>query len=131
SRSGHQARLRPRRAPGLAQDLGHRDRRQRQVPGDRAGVRLLASSAYTDSETEMAGLAPAISHFRDGRDYASAGSTASSYSRLKRAISSAAGTTLPMPPMPWPLPQISFQAFGLLRSPDASVPKLILVGSEV
>jgi branched-chain amino acid transport system substrate-binding protein len=74
---------------------------------------------------------PGHMHFEGLRDYTSAGSTASSYSFLKRAISSAAGTTLPIPPMPWPLPQISFQAFGLLRSPEASVPKLILEGSEV
>src|SRR5436190_19644872 len=63
--------------------------------------------------------------------YANTGSTASSYSFLKRAISSAAGMILPMLPTPWPLPQISFHALGLVRSPDASVPKLILVGSEV
>src|SRR5260370_40054074 len=55
----------------------------------------------------------------------SGGSTASSYSRLNRAISSAAGTILPTLPTPWPLPQISFQAFGLARSPEAAVPKLI------
>src|SRR5213080_4791117 len=67
---------------------------------------------------------------RGTRDH-NAGSTASSYSFLKRAISSAAGTTLPTLPTPWPLPQISFQAFGLARSPDESVPKLILEGSEV
>src|SRR6185437_4033629 len=60
----------------------------------------------------------------------SAGSTASSYSRLSRAISSAAGTTLPTLPTPWPLPQISFQAFGLARSPEASVPKLIFEASD-
>src|SRR5438874_12833077 len=68
---------------------------------------------------------------KEVRDHWSAGSTASSYSFLKRAISSAAGTTLPTLPTPWPLPQISFQAFGLARSPDESVPKLILDGSEV
>jgi hypothetical protein len=49
---------------------------------------------------------------------------------LKRAISSAAGIILPTLPMPWPLPQISFQAFGLARSPDASVPKLIFDASD-
>ena len=38
SRPRHQARLRPRRTSGLPQGLGHGDRRQRQVPGDRAGV---------------------------------------------------------------------------------------------
>ena len=48
----------------------------------------------------------------------SAGSTASAYSFLKRAISSAAGKTLPTLPTPWPEPQISFQAFGLARSPE-------------
>ena len=42
-----------------------------------------------------------------------------------------AGTISPMEPTPWPLPQISFQAFGLARSPGASVPKLILEGSEL
>src|SRR5258708_10116803 len=60
----------------------------------------------------------------------SAGSTASSYSRLNRAINSAAGTILPTLPTPWPEPQISFQAFGLARSPEASVPKLIFDGSD-
>src|SRR4051812_30797191 len=101
----------------------------------------------------MAGLVPAIHVFLargskdvDARDkpghdafreqriaspHASAGSTASSYSFLKRAISSAAGKTLPMLPTPWPEPQISFHAFGLARSPEASVPKLILDGSDV
>src|SRR5215471_6660158 len=59
------------------------------------------------------------------------GSTASSYSFLKRAISSAAGTTPSTLPMPWPEPQISFHAFGLARSPDASVPKFIVEGSDV
>src|SRR5215813_13229248 len=59
------------------------------------------------------------------------GSIASSYSFLKRAINSAAGTIPSTLPMPWPEPQISFHAFGLARSPEASVPKLILVGSEV
>src|SRR6476660_1058707 len=63
--------------------------------------------------------------------YHSGGSTASAYSFLKRAISSAAGNTLATLPTPWPEPQISFQAFGLARSPEASVPKLILDGSEV
>ena len=38
--------------------------------------------------------------------------------------------TLEILPTPWPLPQISFQAFGLLRSPLASVPKFIFDGSE-
>ena len=47
------------------------------------------------------------------------------------AINSAAGRILPTLPTPWPLPQISFQAFGLARSPEASVPKLILDGSDV
>src|ERR1700738_3038815 len=60
----------------------------------------------------------------------SGGSTASSYSFLNRAINSAAGRILPTLPTPWPLPQISFQAFGLARSPDASVPKLIFDASD-
>src|SRR6266700_6350778 len=60
----------------------------------------------------------------------SGGSTASPYSFLKRAINSAAGRILPTLPTPWPLPQISFQAFGLARSPDASVPKLIFDASD-
>ena len=38
SRTRHQARLRPRRAPGLAQDLGNGDRRERQVSADRTRV---------------------------------------------------------------------------------------------
>src|SRR3954464_5063871 len=59
------------------------------------------------------------------------GSMASAYSFLNRAISSAAGKTLATLPTPWPEPQISFQAFGLARSPDASVPKLIFDGSDV
>src|SRR5258706_7887708 len=63
-------------------------------------------------------------------DRHSAGSTASSYSRLNLAINSAAGRILPTLPTPLPLPQISFQAFGLARSPEASVPKLILDSSD-
>src|SRR6202012_1599198 len=61
----------------------------------------------------------------------SAGSRAWSYSALKRPISSAAGRILPTLPTPCPAPQISFQAFGLARSPEESVPKLILDASEV
>src|SRR5262249_40434084 len=55
---------------------------------------------------------------RKGRDISphpliySAGSRASSYSRLKRPISSAAGRMLLTLPTPCPEPQISFQAFG-------------------
>src|SRR6185437_11277577 len=64
------------------------------------------------------------------RSHHSVGSTASAYSRLKRAISSAAGTILPTLPTPCPLPQISFQALGLARSPEASVPKLIFEASD-
>src|SRR4051794_31378546 len=64
------------------------------------------------------------------QDY-KAGSKASSYSVLKRPINSAAGRILPMLPTPCPEPQISFHAFGLARSPEVSVPKLILEGSEV
>src|SRR5665213_4236520 len=60
----------------------------------------------------------------------SAGSTAASYSCFNRAINSAAGRILPTLPTPWPLPQISFQAFGLARSPEASVPKLIFDASD-
>src|SRR3954451_13953430 len=60
----------------------------------------------------------------------SGGSTASSYSFLNRAINSAAGMILATMPTPWPLPQISFQAFGLARSPEASVPKLIFEASD-
>src|ERR1700687_5621901 len=60
----------------------------------------------------------------------SLGSTASSYSRLNRAINSAAGTILPTLPTPWPEPQISFQAFGFALSPEASVPKLIFDASD-
>src|SRR5229473_8586432 len=60
----------------------------------------------------------------------SGGSTASSYSFLNRAINSAAGRILPTLPTPWPLPQISFQAFGFARSPDASGPKLIFDASD-
>src|SRR6185312_4799722 len=60
-----------------------------------------------------------------------AGSSASSYSFLKRPINSAAGRILLTLPTPCPEPQISFHAFGLARSPEVSVPKLILVGSEV
>jgi hypothetical protein len=41
-----------------------------------------------------------------------------------------AGTTLATLPTPWPLPQISFQAFGLARSPESSVPKFIFDGSD-
>src|ERR1700730_13689471 len=63
------------------------------------------------------------------RQHHSGGSTASSYSFLNRAINSEAGRILPTLPTPWPLPQISFQAFGLARSPDASVPKLIFDAS--
>src|SRR4029077_11596202 len=54
----------------------------------------------------------------------SGGSTASSYSRLNRAINSAAGTIFPTLPTPWPLPQISFQAFGLARSPEPPLPNV-------
>src|SRR6266704_371096 len=71
----------------------------------------------------------ALPRKNDARHH-SGGSTASSYSFLKRAINSAAGRILPTLPTPWPLPQISFQAFGLARSPDASVPKLIFDASE-
>ncbi len=38
---------------------------------------------------------------------------AASYSAFSRATSSAAETTSDTLPMPWPLPQISFHAFGL------------------
>src|SRR6266403_1789133 len=64
------------------------------------------------------------------RRHHNAGSTASAYSCLNRAISSAAGKILPTLPTPCPLPQISFQAFGLARSPEASVPKLIFDASD-
>src|SRR3978361_1419457 len=64
------------------------------------------------------------------KSHHSGGSTASSYSFLNRAISSAAGSTLGMLPTPWPEPQISFHAFGLARSPAASVPKLIFEASD-
>src|SRR5206468_7406032 len=70
----------------------------------------------------------------DGRHWEghyNGGSIASSYSFLKRAISSAAGRMPSTLPMPWPEPQISFQAFGLARSPEASVPKFIFEGSDV
>src|SRR5512139_3430807 len=68
---------------------------------------------------------------RDDNLHHSGGSIASSYSFLKRATSSVTGRIFSMLPMPWPLPQISFHAFGLARSPEASVPKFILEGSEV
>src|SRR5207247_1588572 len=82
---------------------------------------LLRSQKFDSTSTHHAGR-PA---------HHSGGSTAASYSCLKRAISSAAGRILPTLPTPWPEPQISFQAFGLARSPEASVPKLIFEGSEV
>src|SRR5207244_13211495 len=69
-------------------------------------------------------------HIRARTEYHSGGSTASVYSFLKRAISSAAGKTFATLPTPWPLPQISFQAFGFALSPDASVPKLIFDASD-
>ena len=45
---------------------------------------------------------------------------------LQPATSSPAGSTSVTAPMPWPQPQMSFQALGLLPSPP---PKLILLGS--
>src|ERR1700681_2453079 len=60
----------------------------------------------------------------------SGGSAASAYSFLNRAINSAAGRILPTLATPCPLPQISFQAFGFARSPEASVPKLIFDASD-
>src|SRR5689334_21094079 len=65
------------------------------------------------------------------RDTHNAGSSASSYSFLKRLINSPAPTTPATLPTPWPDPQISFHALGLARSPEASVLKLILEGSDV
>jgi len=50
---------------------------------------------------------------------------ASAYSRFRRSTSTDVGTISLIAPMPWLLPQISFQALGLLPSP----PKLILLGS--
>src|SRR5258705_6069424 len=82
-------------------------------------------------ETPHPALRATFSHNGRRKGRHSAGSTASEYSFLKRAISSAAGMILPTVPTPWPLPQISFQAFGLARSPDASVPKLIFEASDV
>src|SRR6185312_3693335 len=65
------------------------------------------------------------------RETHNAGSSASSYSFLKRLINSAAPTMPATLPTPCPEPQISFHALGLARSPEVSVPKLILEGSEV
>ncbi len=51
---------------------------------------------------------------------------ACSYSRARRATSSPAGRTSSTTPMPWPQPQMSFQALDLLLPPE---PKLIFEGS--
>src|SRR5204862_8306944 len=81
-------------------------------------------------------MAPAIRHHRNARAFSrdvphyNGRSTAWAYSFLNRAISSAAGRILATLPTPWPLPQISFQAFGFARSPEASVPKLIFDASD-
>ena len=50
---------------------------------------------------------------------------AARYSRARRATSSAAGTTAPIAPIPWPQPQTSFHALRAAESP----PKFILLGS--
>ena len=47
SRLGHGAQFRPRRAPGLAQDLGNGDRRERQVHAARAGLTNLQPIAMS------------------------------------------------------------------------------------
>src|ERR1700738_4247982 len=101
--------------------MGNGDRRHRPLPADRAGIGF----AVIASEVRL----PSPGRSVDAPLH-SGGSTVSSYSFLKRAINSAAGTILPTLPTPWPLPQISFQAFGRARSPDASVPKLIFDASD-
>src|SRR6266581_5784242 len=89
------------------------------------------SAARLQTMLRVAELTMRPSNDGPARRYHSGGSTASAYSFLKRAMSSAAGKTLATLPTPWPLPQISFQAFGFALSPDASVPKLILDASDV
>src|SRR5579859_7991665 len=59
-----------------------------------------------------------------------AGSPASKYSLRSRDTSSSTETMWVTLPMPWPEPQMSFHALGLVRSPESSVAKLIAALSE-